>query len=43
MNVLEIKYLNNNISDSEMEYIKKCIPKRYEASLEYKSIEARNL
>ena len=43
MNVLEIKYLNNSILDSEMEYIKKCIPKKYENSLDYKSEEARNL
>ena len=43
MIILEIKYLNNSILDSEMEYIKKTIPKKYESSLSYKSKEARNL
>ncbi|MBR0039480.1 MAG: 4'-phosphopantetheinyl transferase superfamily protein [Lachnospiraceae bacterium] len=39
---LEIKYVKNSISDLEMEYIKKHIPNRYNNSLKYLSIEARN-
>ena len=43
MNVLEIKYLHNNILNFEMEYIKTHIPKKFESCINYKSTEARNL
>lgn len=43
MSVLEIKYLENSVSYVELDYIKKHIPKRYSASLSYKSEESRNL
>ena len=39
---LEIKYIKNNISDLELEYIKNRIPKRYNDSLKYISVDARN-
>lgn len=42
-NVLEIKYLDNNISNEEMNYMKNFIPKRYDECLTYKSNESRNL
>ena len=43
MSILEIKYLKNNISENELEYIKHKIPKRYAMSQNYKSEESRNL
>lgn len=39
---LEIKYLKNSISDIELEYIKKHVPKRYDDSFKYKSQDDRN-
>ena len=42
-NVLEIKYLDNNISNEEMNYMKNFIPKRYDECLTYKSNESRKL
>lgn len=39
---LEIKYIKNKISDVELEYIKNRIPKRYNDSLKYISVDARN-
>lgn len=39
---LEIKYLKNSISDIELEYIKKYVPKRYDDSFKYKSQDDRN-
>jgi 4'-phosphopantetheinyl transferase len=39
--VLEIKYIKNQISPDELEYIKARTPKRYAKCLEYKSLEER--
>lgn len=39
--VLEIKYIKNQISPDELEYIKVRTPKRYAKCLEYKSLEER--
>lgn len=39
---LEIKYLKNSISDIELEYIKKHVPKRYDDSFKYKSQDDRS-
>lgn len=39
---LEIKYLKNNISDNELEYIKEHIPKRYNDSMNFLAEDARN-
>lgn len=39
---LEIKYLENSISDVELEYIKEHIPRRYNDSVKFLSEDARN-
>lgn len=41
MAYLEIKYLNNKVSDTEREYIKENIPKRYDKSMKFMSDEAK--
>lgn len=42
MHELEIKYLENSISDIELEYIKEHIPRRYNDSMKFLSEDARN-
>ena len=43
MNELVIKYLKNNITSFELDYIEKSIPKRFSDSLNYKSNESKSL